>query len=395
MEEFDHRRLGADLNLYHIQENAPGMVFWHPRGYAIYRVLEDYIRGQMRRNGFREIRTPQLMPRELWEQSGHWDKFKANMFCVSDDDGRDFALKPMSCPCHLQVYNQGIRSWRDLPIRYAEFGACHRNESSGSMHGLMRTRQFEQDDAHVLCRKDQVQGEVARFIGLLDRVYSDLGFAGYKVALSTRPEKRIGDDALWDWAEEQLADAARERGVDFTIQPGEGAFYGPKLEFLLKDRQGREFQCGTVQLDFNLPGRLGATYIGEDGKEQVPLMIHHAVFGSMGRFLAMLLEHHEGQLPFWMSPDQVAVLPIAKSQHDYAQELYNQLCDAGIRAVLMDDNETLQRRLVESVRLKIPVTFIVGKNECSNGTVTVRQMNGEQEVLSLEDAIPVMQLRRS
>jgi threonyl-tRNA synthetase len=395
MDDFDHRRLGSDLNLYHIQDNAPGVVFWHPRGYAIYRVLEDYIRGHMRRLGFQEIRTPQLMPRELWEQSGHWDKFKENMFCFSDDDGRDFALKPMSCPCHLQVYNKGRRSWRELPVRYAEFGACHRNESSGSMHGLMRTRAFEQDDAHVLCRPDQVQAEVARFIGLLDRVYRDLGFSGYKVALSTRPEKRVGDDPLWDWAEEQLAEALRQRGVEFTLQPGEGAFYGPKIEFALEDRLGRDWQCGTVQLDFNLPGRLGASYIDADDLPQVPLMIHHAVFGSMGRFLAMLLEHYEGNLPFWLSPDQVAVIPISEKQREFAEALHDQLFEQGIRSVLLDHSEGLSRKIVETVSMKIPVSIIIGKKEAAEGMATIREMDGRQDTVSVADAVDLLKLRRN
>jgi threonyl-tRNA synthetase len=385
MELNDHRRLGSDLSLYHIQENAPGMVFWHPRGYAIYRVLEDYIRGEMRRLGSREI----------WEKSGHWDKFGKNMFCVKDDDGKDFALKPMSCPCHLQVFNQGKKSWRDLPIRYAEFGACHRNESSGSMHGLMRTRAFEQDDAHVLCREEHVQQEVARFIGLLDKVYNDLGFAGYKVALSTRPLIRAGSDELWDWAEEQLAEAARQRGIEYSIQPGEGAFYGPKLEFVLKDKQGREWQCGTVQLDTVLPGRLDASYINEQGDEQVPLMIHHAVFGSMGRFLAMLLEHHEGNLPFWLSPDQVAVMPISRQQAEHAEAFHNDLTDAGIRSLLLDGNDTLQRRIVEAGKMKVPVIVVIGNREAEAGTVAVRERDGSQNVLDRSDAIEQFRHRRN
>ena len=395
MEHNDHRRLGSDLNLYHIQDNAPGMVFWHPRGYALYRVLEDYIRGEMRRLGFREIRTPQLLPRELWEKSGHWDKFGKNMFCVEDGDGKDFALKPMSCPCHLQVFNQGKKSWRDLPIRYAEFGACHRNESSGSMHGLMRTRAFEQDDAHVICREDHVLQEVARFTGLLDRVYNDLGFAGYKVALSTRPASRSGSDELWDWAEAQLAEAARQKGIEYSIQPGEGAFYGPKLEFVLMDRQGREWQCGTVQLDTVLPGHLDASYINELGEEQVPLMIHHAVFGSMGRFMAMLLEHHEGNLPFWLSPDQVAVMPISKQQAEQAEAFHNELADAGIRSVLLDGNDTLQRRIVEAGKMKVPVIAVIGNREAEAGTVALRERDGTQRVLGQADAIEQFKLRRS
>lgn len=394
MDDLDHRRLGASLELFHIQDDAPGMPFWHPRGYAVYRVLEDYIRGHMRRLGFAEIRTPQLMPRELWEKSGHWEKFGANMFRVSDDDGRDFALKPMSCPCHIQVFNRGKRSWRELPVRYAEFGACHRNEASGSMHGLMRTRSFEQDDAHVLCREEDVKNEVARFIGLLDRVYRELGFEGYEVALSTRPEKRAGTDEMWDRAEAQLADAASERGVAFSVQPGEGAFYGPKLEFALKDRMGRSWQCGTVQLDMVLPGRLDAAYVGEDGEDKIPVMIHHAVFGSMGRFIAMLLEHHGGELPFWLAPDQVAVAPISRDQADYAAEVVGVLADAGIRAVLYDMNDTLSRKLVEARNMKIPLVAVVGRREVEMGTVALRERDGSQSAVSLAELADSLSARR-
>lgn len=394
MDDLDHRRLGQSLELYHIQENAPGMVFWHPRGYAVYRVLEDYIRSHMRRMGFKEVRTPQLLPRELWEKSGHWDKFRSNMFCAEDGDGREFALKPMSCPCHLQIFNQGRKSWRDLPIRYAEFGACHRNEPSGSMHGLMRTRSFEQDDAHIICRMEDVQREVARFIGLLDRVYSELGFAGYEVALSTRPAVRAGSDEQWDLAEAQLAAAASERGIDCRIQPGEGAFYGPKLEFVLRDRQGRDWQCGTVQLDMVLPGRLGAVYIDEDDKDAVPLMIHHAVFGSMGRFLAMLLEHHGGDLPYWLSPDQVAVVPISQVQAEYAERVHAELCEAGVRAVLYDRNDTLSRKLVDVHAARIPVAFVVGGREAEAGTVAIRDRDGSQRLVPLAAAVSEAASRR-
>ena len=387
MDELDHRRLGQSLDLYHIQENAPGMVFWHPRGYAVYRVLEDYIRGHMRRLGFGEVRTPQLLPRELWEKSGHWDKFGSNMFCVEDDDGREFALKPMSCPCHLQIFNQGIRSWRDLPVRYAEFGACHRNESSGSMHGLMRTRAFEQDDAHVICREGDVRREVARFIGLLDRVYSELGFSGYRIALSTRPAVRAGSDELWDWAEGQLAEAAAEHGMECVVQPGEGAFYGPKLEFVLKDRMGRDWQCGTVQLDTVLPARLDASYVDEEGKPAIPVMIHHAVFGSMGRFLAMLLEHNEGNLPFWLSPDQVAVVPISDAHLAYAEEVRDLLCDSGVRAVVIDMNETLSRKLVAVREARVPLAFVLGGKEVGSRSVSARRRDGSQTVMALDDAV--------
>jgi threonyl-tRNA synthetase len=393
MEELDHRKLGARLDLYHIQDNAPGMVFWHPRGYAVYRVLEDYIRGHMRRLGFAEVRTPQLMPRDIWEQSGHWDKFRSNMFCVSDGDGREMALKPMSCPCHVQIFNSRLRSWRDLPLRYCEFGACHRNEASGAMHGLMRTRAFEQDDAHVFCRKEDVQGEVARFIGLLDRVYSELGFAGYEVALSTRPEVRAGSDELWDWAEAQLAEAARQRGMPYSLQPGEGAFYGPKLEFVLKDRQGRSWQCGTVQVDAVLPERLDAAYIAAAGDRVVPVMIHHAVFGSIGRFMAMLLEHHGGNLPFWLAPEQVAVLPISCDQNDYARGVHDLFWEAGLRSALLDRNETLPRRLVEVRNDNIPVAAVVGRKEVESRAVSLRQADGAQVVMPLREAVLSLERR--
>lgn len=347
MDDSDHRSLGTRLDLWHIQEDAPGMVFWHPRGYAVYRVLEEYIRSKMRRLGYAEVRTPQLMPHDLWMRSGHWEKFGENMFCV--DGERSMALKPMSCPCHVQIFNKGLRSWRDLPIRYAEFGACHRNEPSGALHGLMRTRAFEQDDAHVFCRENDVPAEVSRFIGLLSEVYGELGFRDYEVALSTRPPVRAGSDALWDWAEESLGDAARQCGLLPSIQPGEGAFYGPKLEFALRDRLGRSWQCGTVQLDCVMPGRLDASYVASDGNRAVPLMIHHAVFGSIGRFVAILLEHHGGALPFWLSPEQVAVAPISRNQADYAGEVVRAFEDAGLRTVTYDEAETLSRRIV-SVR---------------------------------------------
>jgi len=393
MEGLDHRRLGSSLDLYHIDDDAPGMVFWHPRGYAVYRVLEDYIRGRMRRLGYQEVRTPQLLPRGLWARSGHWDKFRANMFCVEDGDGRELALKPMSCPCHVRVFEKGLKSWRDLPVRYAEFGACHRNEPSGSMHGLMRTRAFEQDDAHVFCREEDVQPEVARFIGLLDGVYSELGFAGYEVALSTRPEQRAGSDALWDWAEAQLAEAARSRGISFVVQPGEGAFYGPKLEFVLKDRKGRSWQCGTVQLDCVLPGRLGASYVGPDGERMVPLMIHHAVFGSMGRFIAMLLEHHGGELPFWLAPDQAAVMPVSRDHAPYALEVVDAFCEAGLRAVPYDMNETLQRRIVLAREAMVPVAAIVGGREAKGRSVALRWRDGSREELPLSDAVERLRVR--
>jgi threonyl-tRNA synthetase len=392
MDDSDHRSLGTRLDLWHIQEDAPGMVFWHPRGYAVYRVLEEYIRSKMRRLGYAEVRTPQLMPHDLWMRSGHWEKFGENMFCV--DGERSMALKPMSCPCHVQIFNKGLRSWRDLPIRYAEFGACHRNEPSGALHGLMRTRAFEQDDAHVFCRENDVPAEVSRFIGLLSEVYGELGFRDYEVALSTRPPVRAGSDALWDWAEESLGDAARQCGLLPSIQPGEGAFYGPKLEFALRDRLGRSWQCGTVQLDCVMPGRLDASYVASDGNRAVPLMIHHAVFGSIGRFVAILLEHHGGALPFWLSPEQVAVAPISRNQADYAGEVVRAFEDAGLRTVTYDEAETLSRRIVSAREYEVPVMAIVGQREKEERKITLRERDGKQSVLALTDAIASLSMRR-
>jgi threonyl-tRNA synthetase len=392
MDDLDHRSLGTRLDLWHIQEDAPGMVFWHPRGHALYRVLEDYVRRKMRRLGYAEVRTPQLLPRALWIQSGHWEKFGAHMFSVGDDEG-PMALKPMSCPCHVQIFNNGLRSWRDLPLRYAEFGACHRDEPSGALHGLMRTRGFEQDDAHVFCREQDVPGEVARFVVLLSEVYSELGFPEPEVALSTRPLVRAGSDELWDWAEGTLDGAARRCGLSYNIQPGEGAFYGPKLDFALRDRLGRSWQCGTVQLDSVLPSRLNASYVGPDGDRAIPVMIHHAVFGSIGRFIAVLLEHHAGALPFWLSPDQVAVAPISQDHLDYAAKVLDVLRAQDIRAVLFGGAETLSRRIVAAHEASIPVVAVVGQREAEQGAVSLRERTGAVTVLSLNDAVTMLRQR--
>lgn len=387
MEDLDHRVLGKSLELYHIQENAPGMVFWHPRGYEIYRVVEDYVRSKMRSLGYREVRTPQLMPLDLWKRSGHWEKFGHNMFRAEDAEGRELALKPMSCPCHLQIFNVGLRSWRDLPVRYCEFGACHRNEPSGALHGLMRTKAFEQDDAHVLCAPEHVRSEVSRFAGLLDSVYRDFGFAGYSVSLATRPDVRHGPDDLWDWAEGELFAAAAEHGYDCKVLEGEGAFYGPKLEFGLLDREGRSWQCGTVQLDFVLPARLDASYVGRDGNAAVPLMIHHAVLGSLGRFIAMLIEHHGGNLPVWLSPDQIAVMPVSEKQAAYAVEVSDAFVAAGLRSVLYDMDEKLGRKIVEAKRFRIPHIVVVGAREEAERSLSWRSDDGRIDTLSLDASI--------
>ena len=392
MDDLDHRNLGVKLKLWHLQEDAPGMVFWHPRGYALYRVLEDYVRRKMRGAGYAEVRTPQLLPKEFWDRSGHWDKFGGHMFRV-DDGQAALALKPMSCPCHVQIFNKGLRSWRELPIRYAEFGACHRNEPSGSLHGIMRTRAFEQDDAHVFCREQDVEGEVAGFIALLGEVYRELGFPDYEVALATRPALRAGDDATWDWSEAKLGDAARRCGLEPHINPGEGAFYGPKLEFALRDRLGRSWQCGTVQLDGVLPQRLEASYIAPDGSRAKPLMIHHAIFGSISRMIAILLEHHGGVLPFWLSPDQVAVAPITKDQAGYGAEVVAAFEDAGIRAVAYDGADTLSRRIMAAHEMAVPVMAIVGGREMRDGRVSLRERDGSQVDIPLAEAVSRLQAK--
>lgn len=393
MEMNDHRILGKKLDLFHMEEDAPGMIYWHGQGWKIYRLLEDWIRGKMSDLGYEEVRSPQLLPKSLWERSGHWEKFGQNMFSVPGrDGGRDMALKPMSCPCHIQIFNADLKSYRQLPVRYAEFGICHRDESSGSMHGLMRTRGFEQDDAHVLCRPAQVEGEVARFVCLLRESYEQLGFSNVRAALSLRPETRAGSEADWDLAEERLLSAARSAGVEPEIQPGEGAFYGPKLEFALQDRQGRHWQCGTIQLDMVLPGRLGASFINEEGEREVPVMLHHAVLGSMGRFIGMLLEHHEGRLPFWLAPDQVAILPIGADQEPAARGLAARLRAAGLRPRILLE-ESLQRRLVQAHELLIPVHAVIGRREAEAGQVMLQEGSGKC-LLDVEEAVATLAARR-
>ncbi|AMM16772.1 MAG: threonine--tRNA ligase [Pseudomonadota bacterium] len=388
MNDMDHRQLGSKLDLFHQQDEGPGMVFWHPRGWALYRVIEDYMRRRMRSAGFREVRTPQLLARSLWERSGHWDKFKSGMYSLSDAEAhRAYCLKPMSCPCHVQIFNQRIRSYRDLPIRYSEFGACHRDEPSGSLEGLKRTRAFTQDDAHVFCAEDQIEAEVRRFCDLLRVVYADLGFSTFNVMLATRPEQRAGADDVWDRAEASLAKAAAAAGLDFELRPGEGAFYGPKLEFHLVDSRGRNWQCGTIQLDFVLPDRLDANFVNDHDEYIRPVMIHHAVLGSMERFIAMLLEHHEGWLPLWLAPDQVAVATVSDASIAYGQRVTNALEDAGLRVMFDDRPERLERKVVDAREQRVPVFLTVGKRDEQAETVSLRFRDGTQNTLLMSDGV--------
>ena len=386
MDDHDHRAIANRMGLLHQQEEAPGMVFWHPRGFALFRVVEETIRARMRGLGFREIRTPMLLDRKLWEQSGHWEKFGDNMFAF-EDGAQAHALKPMSCPGHVQVFNKRVRSFRDLPIRYCEFGMCHRDEPSGALMGLMRGRSFVQDDAHIFCAVDQVEAEVARFCGLVHRVYADFGFDDVQVAFSTRPKIRAGSDAAWDAAEARLEAAARSAGLDFRVDPGEGAFYGPKLDFHLRDSRGREWQCGTVQLDMVLPERLNAAYIDATGARVRPVMIHHAVLGSVERFIGMLLEHHDGNLPLWLAPDQIVVASITDAQVDYAKSVVDRFVAAGYRVVADVRSARLARKVVDAREAGIPLLAAVGAREAASDQVTLRQRDGVQEATTVDAAI--------
>jgi threonyl-tRNA synthetase len=386
MDDIDHRSLGNRLDLFHQQEDGPGMVFWHPRGWALYRVVEDHVRRRMARAGYREVRTPQLLARGLWNRSGHWQKFGAQMYAVADE-GRIMALKPMSCPGHVQIFNKRVRSYRELPIRYFEFGAVHRNEPSGALQGLMRARGFVQDDAHVFCLEHQVEAEVARFCGLLRRIYTDFGFDGFDVAFATRPAQRAGSDEVWDRAEAALADAARQAGLDFETLPGEGAFYGPKLEFHLRDSRGRRWQCGVIQLDLVMPERLGAAYVDEHGNHQLPVMLHHAVLGSLERFIGVLLEHHEGKLPLWLAPEQVVVASIGADDVVPACRVAEAFEAAGLRVALDARPERLSRKIVDAHADGVPVLAAIGAREARDGTVALRFRDGRQDSLPLAAAI--------
>ncbi|WP_455595926.1 threonine--tRNA ligase [Acinetobacter pecorum] len=375
-EKRDHRKIGKALDLFHMQEEAPGMVFWHPNGWTIYQVLEQYMRKVQQENGYLEIKTPQIVDFSLWEKSGHAANYADNMF-TTHSESRNYAVKPMNCPCHVQVFNQGLKSYRDLPIRLAEFGSCHRNEPSGSLHGIMRVRGFTQDDAHIFCTKEQIGSEVADFIKLTLDVYKDFGFEEVQMKLSTRPEKRVGDDALWDMAEKSLADALDAAGLEWELQPGEGAFYGPKIEFSLKDCLGRVWQCGTIQCDFNLPERLDASYVTEDNDRDQPVMLHRAILGSFERFIGILIEHYAGFMPPWLAPVQACVMNITDSQAEACESVVAKLKENGIRAISDLRNEKIGFKIRERTLERIPYLLVLGDREVEEGTVNVRTRSGK------------------
>ncbi len=392
-EKRDHRKLGKSLNLFHMQEEAPGMVFWHEKGWVIYQQVEQYIRDKLRVNGYGEVKTPQVVDRLLWEKSGHWDKF-GEMIFTTHSEHRDYAIKPMNCPCHIQIYNQGLKSYRDLPIRLAEFGSCHRNEPSGTLHGLMRVRNFVQDDAHIFCTEAQIQTEVSIFIDLLFEVYTDFGFDDIIIKLSTRPEKRVGNDDVWDKAETALELALNNKDLAWGLQPGEGAFYGPKIEFSLKDCLGRVWQCGTIQVDFSMPERLDATYIDEESHRQTPVMLHRAILGSLERFIGILIEHHSGTFPLWLSPAQVMVMNIADRHQEYAENIYTKLEKQGIRVKIDLRNEKIGFKIREHSMQRVPYLIIIGDKELENQTITLRAQKGENlGSLSVEELILKLKLQ--
>ncbi|TVS91321.1 threonine--tRNA ligase [Wolbachia pipientis] len=386
-EKRDHRKIAKDMDLFHIQEEAVGQVFWHEQGYILYNVLESYIRKKLINNGYFEVKTPILVGKELWERSGHWDKFRESMFTVDESESKKLAIKPMNCPCHVQVFNSLTRSYRDLPIRMAEFGTCHRNESSGSLHGLMRVRGFTQDDAHIFCMEEQANSETIKFCDLLKEVYSELGFNEISVKFSDRPDIRAGNDEVWDRAEKALLEAVKEAGLSYKLNPGEGAFYGPKLEFFLKDAIGRNWQCGTLQVDFILPERLGAFYIGADGHKHHPVMLHRAILGTFERFIGILIENYAGKFPVWLAPTQLAILTITNEADGYATEISNILKEQGVRVKTDLTNEKISYKIRLHSSNKTPILWIVGKNEVTSKTVSVRNLGSErQESFSLEKA---------
>jgi len=375
-EKRDHRKLAKQLDLFHTQEEAPGMVFWHDKGWAIYRTVESYVRKVLEDHNYQEVRTPQLADRKLWEKSGHWEKFRDDMF-TTHSENREYAVKPMNCPCHVQIYNQGLRSYRDLPLRMAEFGSCYRNEPSGTLHGLMRVRGFTQDDAHIFCSEDQIQSEVGSFIDLLYDVYADFGFSEVIIKLSTRPEKRVGSDEVWDKAEQALQTALDSKQLEWELQPGEGAFYGPKIEFSLKDCLGRVWQCGTIQVDFSMPGRLDAHFIAEDGSKQTPVMLHRAILGSLERFIGILIENYAGAFPVWLAPVQAMVVNITDKQSDYVQKVQEKLQKQGFRVKSDLRNEKIGFKIREHTLQRVPFLLVVGDKEVTNESVAVRTRGGE------------------
>ncbi len=387
-EKRDHRRLGREMDLFHFQEEAVGSAFWHPKGWTMYRAIESYMRARLEESGYEEVKTPTLFDRALWEQSGHWDKFREHMFTADTEDERTLAVKPMNCPGHVQIFRQGIKSYRDLPLRMAEFGSCHRYEPSGALHGLMRVRAFTQDDAHIFCTEDQVTSETKSFCDLLQKIYSDFGFKDVAVKFSDRPEVRAGDDSVWDKAEGALKDAVDAAGLKYTLNPGEGAFYGPKLEFILRDAIGRDWQCGTLQVDFVLPEKLDAEFVAEDGKKHRPVMLHRAILGSFERFIGILIENYAGRMPLWLTPTQVAVATITDAAEDYAKEVVAALRASGLRVELDLRNEKINYKVREHSLAKIPAIFVVGARELEERTVAIRRLGGkDQEVLALTEAV--------
>ena len=389
-EKRDHRKLGRELDLFHFQDEAQGMAFWHNKGWAIYRTIETYIRRKLQKANYIEVKTPLMVDKKLWEASGHWDKFREDMFTVESDD-KVHALKPMNCPCHVQIFNQGMKSYRDLPIRMAEFGSCHRNESSGGLHGLLRVRNFVQDDGHIFCTEDQINSETTSFCLLLQEIYKDFGFTKIKVKFSDRPEIRAGDDHVWDKAEAALKEAVQQAGLEYTMNPGEGAFYGPKLEFVLTDAVGRDWQCGTIQVDFVLPERLGAEYIAAGGEKRMPAMLHRAIIGTFERFIGILIEEYAGRFPLWLAPVQVAVIGITNELDDYLIQLNNQFIAAGIRSELDISREKVNYKVRNFSNLKVPIIAVIGKKEKENGTVTLRYLGSDQQhTVSVSDLMNII-----
>jgi threonyl-tRNA synthetase len=394
-EKRDHRKIGKEMHLFHLQEEAAGSIFWHPKGWKLYRVLEDYMRRRLDATHYQEVRTPQLLDRKFWEASGHWEKFRQAMFIarVEDEAEKDrvLALKPMNCPCHVQIFNQGLRSYRELPLRMAEFGSCHRFEPSGALHGIMRVRAFTQDDAHIFCTEEQIAAETVEFVALLSSVYRDLGFPEFRVKFSDRPVTRAGTDAVWDQAEGALREACRTAGVEYTLNPGEGAFYGPKLEFVLRDAIGRDWQCGTLQVDFVMPERLGAEYVAEDGSRRRPVMLHRAILGSFERFIGILIEQHAGRFPLWLAPVQVVVTTIVSDADGYAREAAAALARAGLRVDLDLRNEKINRKVVDHIDQRVPVLAVVGRREAEERTLVLRRLPGrEQQALPLDEAVRLL-----